>query len=55
MNIVSIVRRIGAIPGLQQRTLSTLARCAALLEGLDRDRDGRRRKRRHRKPAPPKD
>ena len=52
MNIVTIVRRIGAIPGLQQRALPTLAKYVALVEGLHRD--GRRR-RRHRKPEPPKE
>jgi hypothetical protein len=51
MNILSIVRKIGSMPGVRRPTLSMLAKSMALLEGLDHDE--RRRRKRRRKPAPP--
>lgn len=52
MNIFAIVRRIGAQPEVRQHTLSALATCATLLEGLHRG--GRRRRRHGRHPRQPK-
>jgi hypothetical protein len=55
MNIIGIMRRIGSIPGVQRQTLLTLAKCVALLEGLDRTDRRRRRRRKPQPPKPPKD
>jgi hypothetical protein len=54
MNIVSIIRRISALPGVRQHALPTLIKCAALLEGLEHA-EHRRRRRRKPQPKPPKD
>ncbi len=53
MNIVTIVRRIGAIPGVQRHALPALLKCVAVLETLDPTERRRRRRRPH--PKPPKD
>ena len=54
MNVVSIIRRIGAIPAVRQHALPTLVKCIALLEGLDHA-EHRRRRRRRPHPKPPTD